>query len=127
MDNSKVVIGKQQPIDVCRQLDPLIRGAVLGDECGLAARASTRPAHEPEHAIVSDNSLLRMLTPAPTVRPRTAPGERPPGFFPMTSSIFSCIRLDVVVVEDCNRTAILALVVALPLANCCCGVNHCCC
>ena len=83
MDNSKVVIGKQQPIDACRQVDPLIRGAVLGDECGLAARASTRPALEPEHAIVSDNSLLRMLTPAPPVRPRTAPGERPPGLFPM--------------------------------------------
>ena len=61
MDNSKVVIGKQQPIDACRQVDPLTRGTVLGDDCGLAAKARTRPALEPEHAIVSDNSLLRML------------------------------------------------------------------
>jgi hypothetical protein len=83
MDNSKVVIGKQQPIDACRQVDPLTRGTVLGDDCGLAAKARTRPALEPEHAIVSDNSLLRMLTPAPPVRPRAAPGERPPGLFPM--------------------------------------------
>ena len=85
MDNSKVVIGKQQIIDACRQVDPLTRGVVLGD--ALTGKASTRPlsarALEPDHAIVSDNSLHRMLTPAPPARPRTAPGDRPPGLGPI--------------------------------------------
>ena len=87
MDNSKVVIGKQQVIDACRQVDPLTRGVVLGDTRALTARGSTRPlsarALEPDYAIVSDNSLHRMLTPAPLARPRTAPGDRPPGLGPI--------------------------------------------
>ena len=84
MDNSKVVIGKQQVIDACRQVDPLTRGVVPGDKRALTGKASTRPlALEPDHAIVSDNSLHRMLTPAPLARPRTAPGDRPPGLGPI--------------------------------------------
>mmetsp|Transcript_697 Transcript_697/g.1434 ORF Transcript_697/g.1434 Transcript_697/m.1434 type:complete len:203 (-) Transcript_697:74-682(-) len=80
VDNVLAVHGEQQVIEVAQHVDPLTRGMVLGDNRVLTGKPSTRPqsarVFEPDHATISDNSLYRMLTPAPLARPRTAPVHR---------------------------------------------------